>query len=67
MTYLVGTDIGTLGTKTVLVDHDGYVHFAWNSDDSLGGTIGLDRDVLHSRTNFATPGYTAASRWQLYR
>jgi xylulokinase len=26
MTYLVGTDIGTLGTKTVLVDADGKVH-----------------------------------------
>jgi sugar (pentulose or hexulose) kinase len=26
MTYLVGTDIGTLGTKSVLVDQDGRVH-----------------------------------------
>ncbi len=26
MTYLIGTDIGTLGTKTVLVDSDGKVH-----------------------------------------
>ncbi len=26
MTYLVGTDIGTLGTKTVLVDTEGNVH-----------------------------------------
>ncbi len=26
MTYLIGTDIGTMGTKTVLVDTDGKVH-----------------------------------------
>ena len=26
MTYLLGTDIGTLGTKTVLVDTEGNIH-----------------------------------------
>jgi len=50
----------------VLVDHDGFVHFAWFSNDPLGGTIGSDYDVLHSRTNFPVRALSPVRRWQLY-
>ena len=49
MTYLIGTDIGTLGTKTVLADSTGKVHAeAFQEYDVITPSkVGLSNGQLH--------------------
>jgi hypothetical protein len=65
-----GTDGGQSSdfTPQVLIDTQGYLHFAWSSNETLAGAIGEDRDVLYARSNLPiATGYTGTRSWERYR
>jgi hypothetical protein len=52
----------------ILIDDRGYVHFAWESADSLGDDIGEDYDLLYARRTFPLLGaYARSQAWSFYR